>query len=126
MKKKRYSEEQIIGAIKQHESGVKVEDICRQLGISNGTFYNWRSKYAGLENNETKRLKVLESENGKLKKLLVDKLLEVEAMKDDLSRHSSDNQLSSLCQFIVDWALVVDRRVTACSIIIYFNIFENR
>ena len=56
MKKKRYSEEQIIKAIKEHEAGIKVEDICRDLGISNGTFYNWRSKYAGLEVNEAKRL----------------------------------------------------------------------
>ncbi|MCF1439218.1 MAG: IS3 family transposase [Shewanella sp.] len=82
--KKRYSEEQIIKAIKQHEAGGKVEDICRELGISNGTFYNWRSKYAGLEVNEAKRLRELESENAKLKKLLADKLLEVEAMKDVL------------------------------------------
>ena len=63
MKQKRYSDEQIIGAIKQHESGVKVEDICRKLGISSGTFYNWRSKFAGLEVNEAKRLKELNSEN---------------------------------------------------------------
>jgi putative transposase len=84
--KKRYSEEQIIKAIKQYEAGAKVEDICRELGISNGTFYNWRSKYAGLEVNEAKRLRELESENAKLKKLLADKLLEVEAMKDVLSK----------------------------------------
>ena len=84
--KKRYSEEQIIKAIKQHEAGAKVDDICRELGISNGTFYNWRSMYAGLEVNEAKRLHELESENAKLKKLLADKLLEVEAMKDVLSK----------------------------------------
>ena len=84
--KKRYSEEQIVKAIKQHEAGAKVDDICRELGISNGTFYNWRSKYAGLEVNEAKRLRELESENAKLKKLLTDKLLEVEAMKDVLSK----------------------------------------
>ncbi|MCB1584516.1 MAG: transposase, partial [Xanthomonadales bacterium] len=82
MKKKRFTEEQIIRAIKQHESGVKVDDICRQLGISNGTFYNWRSKYAGLEVSEAKRLKELEHENAKLKKLLAEKLLENEAMRD--------------------------------------------
>jgi putative transposase len=86
MKKKRFSEEQIIRAIKEHEAGARVEDICRKLGISNGTFYNWRSKYAGLEVNEAKRLRELESENAKLKKMLVDKLLEVEAMKDVLSK----------------------------------------
>lgn len=84
--KKRYTEEQIIKAIHQHEAGTKVEDICREMGISNGTFYNWRSKYAGLEVNEAKRLRELESENSKLKKLLADKLLEVEAMKDVLSK----------------------------------------
>ena len=84
--KKRYSEEQIIKAIKQHESGVKVDSICRDLGISVGTFYNWRSKYAGLEVNEAKRLRELESENNKLKRLLAEKLLEVEAMKDVLSK----------------------------------------
>lgn len=84
--KKRYTEEQIIRAIKQNESGTKVDDICRELGIATGTFYNWRSKYAGLEVNEAKRLRELESENNKLKRLLADKLLEVEAMKDVLSK----------------------------------------
>lgn len=54
--KNRYSEEQIIRAIKEHEAGAKVADICRRLGISNSTFYNWRSKYAGMEVNEAKRL----------------------------------------------------------------------
>lgn len=84
--KKRYTEEQIIGAIKEHESGVKVDDICRRLSISPGTFYNWRSKYAGLEVNEAKRLRELEIENNKLKKLLAEKMLEAEAMKDGLSK----------------------------------------
>lgn len=84
--KKRYTEEQIIKAIKQHDAGSKVADICRDLGISEGTFYNWRSKYAGLEVNDAKRLKDLESENHRLKRLLAEKLLEVEAMKDVLSK----------------------------------------
>ena len=84
--KKRYSEEQIIKAIKRHESGVKVEDVSRELGISVGTFYNWRSKYAGLEVNEAKRLRELEIENNKLKRLLADRVLEVEAMKNVLSK----------------------------------------
>lgn len=84
--KRRYSEEQIIKAIKGHEVGIKVEDICRDLGISNGTFYNWRSKYAGLEVNEAKHLRELKSENNKLKKLLAEKLLENETMKDVLSK----------------------------------------
>ena len=82
--KKRYSDEQIIKAINDHEAGAKVEDICRRLGISTGTFYNWRSKFAGLEVNETKRLRELKIENSKLKKLLAEKLLENEAMRDVL------------------------------------------
>lgn len=84
--KKRFTEEQIIKAIKRHEAGAKVDDLCRELGISAGTFYNWRSKYAGLEVNEAKRLKELELENNKLKKLLAERMLEVEAMKDVLSK----------------------------------------
>jgi len=56
LKKKQYTEEQIISAIKQHESGVKVETICRELGISQGTFYNWRSKFGGMEVSDAKRL----------------------------------------------------------------------
>ena len=84
--KKRYSEEQIIRVIKEHEAGAKVADICRRLGISNGTFYNLRSKYAGIEINEAKRLRELEKENNKLKKLLAEKLLENEALKDVVSK----------------------------------------
>lgn len=86
MKKKRYTEEQIIGALKRNEAGSSVEDICRDLGIATGTFYNWRSKYGGMEVSEAKRLKELETENAKLKKLLAEKLLENEAMKDVLSK----------------------------------------
>ena len=66
--KKRYTDEQIIKAIKKHEAGAKVENICRDVGISNGTFYNWRSKFAGMEVNEAKRLRELETENKKLHK----------------------------------------------------------
>jgi len=84
--KKRYTEEQIIKVIKEHEAGASVADICRPLGISTGTFYNWRSKYAGLEVNEAKRLRELESENNKLKKLLAEKLFENEALKDVVSK----------------------------------------
>ena len=84
--KRRYTDEQIIKAIKKHEAGAKVEDICRDLGILNGMFYNWRSKFAGMEVNEAKRLRELETENNKLKRLLADKMLEVEAMKDVLSK----------------------------------------
>ena len=70
---KKYTEEQIIKALKEYESGVKVDDICRRLGISDETFYNARSKYAGLQVNDAKCLRELESENNKLKKLLAEK-----------------------------------------------------
>jgi putative transposase len=84
--KKRYTDEQIIKAIKEHEAGAKVPDICRRLNITSGTFYNWRSKFGGLEVSEAKRLRELETENNKLKRLLADKMLEVEAMKDGISK----------------------------------------
>ena len=84
--KKRYTQEQIIRAIKSHEAGRKIEDICRELGIAQGTFYNWRSKYAGLEVNEAKRLKSLELENNQLKKVVGEQVLEINALKDVLSK----------------------------------------
>lgn len=84
--KKRYTEEQIIKALKEYEAGGKVDDICRRMGVSTGTFYNWRSKFGGMEVNEAKRLRELESENTKLKKLLAEKLLENEALKDVVSK----------------------------------------
>ena len=84
--KKRYTEEQIIKALRQHENGAKVDELCRQLGMSSGTFYNWRSKYGGMDESEAKRLRQLESENNQLKKLLAEKLLENEALKDVVSK----------------------------------------
>jgi len=86
MKRKRFTEEQIIKALKEHEAGGKVADIIRRVGISEATFYNWRSKYGGMEVNEAKRLKDLEAENTKLKKLLAETLMEKEALKDVLSK----------------------------------------
>lgn len=86
MKQKRFTEEQIIRVLKEHEAGAKVADITRRVGISEATFYNSRSKYGGLEVNEVRRLKELESENAKLKKLLAETLIEKEALKDVLSK----------------------------------------
>ena len=80
--KKLFSVKQIITMIKQHEADTNIEEICRQLGGPNGTFYNWRSNHVGLEVDEAKRLRELESENNKLTKLLAEKLLENEAMND--------------------------------------------
>lgn len=86
MKSKRFSEEQIIGILKQAQAGMKVVDLCRQHGISDVTFYNWRSKYGGMEVSEAKRLKALENENKQLKQMLADAMLENRAIKDVLSK----------------------------------------
>lgn len=80
MKKKRFTEEQIIKALKEHEASAKMADIIRRVGISEATFYNWCSKYGDLKVNEAKRLKELEAVNAKLKKLLAETLFEKEAL----------------------------------------------
>jgi putative transposase len=87
MKRKRFSEEQIIGVLKEHEAGVKTGDLCRKHGISEATFYNWKSKYGGLEVSEAKRLRALEGENAKLKRLLADAMLDNAALKDLLTKN---------------------------------------
>jgi putative transposase len=86
MKRKRFSEEQIIGVLKEHDAGVRTSDLCRKHGISEATFYNWKSKYGGLEVSEAKRLRALESENAKLKKLLAEAHLDNAALKDLLTK----------------------------------------
>ena len=80
--KKRFSEEQIIKVLKEQEAGLKVSDICRQQGISEATFYNWKSKYGGMEVSEVQRLRALESENSKLKRLLAEAELDKMMLKD--------------------------------------------
>ena len=82
MQRKRHTEEQIITILKEHEAGMKTADLCRKYGISEATFYNWKAKYGGLEVSEAKRLKGLESENAKLKKLLAEAMLDNAALKD--------------------------------------------
>jgi putative transposase len=84
--KKRFTEEQIIGILKQAQSGMKIVDLCRMHGISDVTFYAWRSKYGGMEVSDAKRLKQLEDENKKLKQMLADSMLENKAIKDVLSK----------------------------------------
>ena len=86
MKRSRFGEEQIIGVLKEHELGAKTADLCRKHGISEATFYNWKSKYGGLEVSEAKRLRALESENAKLKQLLADAMLDNAALKDLLTK----------------------------------------
>ena len=82
MKKSRFSESQIVKALKDQENGLKVSDICRGLAISEATFYQWKSKYGGMEASDVKRLKELEEENSKLKRMYAESALEVQAMKD--------------------------------------------
>ncbi len=86
MRKSRFSEEQIIGALKQAEAGVKVADLCRKLGVSEATFHRWRAKYGGLEVSDAKRLRQLESENSRLKRLVAELTLDIQMLKDVLGK----------------------------------------
>jgi putative transposase len=86
MKRKRFTEEQIIGILKEHELGAKTAEVCRKHGISEASFDKWKSKYGGMEVSEAERLKALEEENAKLKKLLADAMLDNAALKDLLSK----------------------------------------
>jgi putative transposase len=86
MKAKRFTEEQIIGVLKESEAGAKTKELCRKHGMSEPTFYNWKAKYAGMTVSEARRLKELEAENSKLKRLLADAELDKAALKDLLGR----------------------------------------
>jgi len=86
MKGKRYSDEQIVGILKTHEAGAKAADLVREHGISEQSFYRWKSKYGGMEVSEAKRLKELEAENAKLKKLLAEAELDKSMLMDVLSK----------------------------------------
>ncbi|MBY3424451.1 IS3 family transposase [Rhizobium laguerreae] len=86
MKKQRFTEEQIIAVLKEQEAGAKVADLCRKHGISEATFYNWKAKYGGMEVSEAKRLKALEDENARLKKLLAEQMLDAAALRELLGK----------------------------------------
>jgi len=86
MKGKRFTEQQIIGVLKESEAGAKTKELCRKHGISDATFYNWKAKFGGMTVSEARRLKELEAENTKLKRLLADAELDKAALKDLLQR----------------------------------------
>jgi putative transposase len=84
--KKRFTEEQIIGVLKEAEAGKKTSDLCRQHGITEPTFYRWKSKYGGMELSDAKRLKSLEDENRRLKRLVAEQMLDNQVLKDLLTK----------------------------------------
>ena len=86
MKRTIRTEEQIIGILREHEVGAKCADLCRKHGMSEGTFYAWKAKYSGMTVSEAKRLKALEDENARLKRLLAEQMLDMAAMKELLSK----------------------------------------
>jgi putative transposase len=87
MKRSRFSEEQIIGILKEHQAGLSAPELCRKYGISDATFYTWRKKYGGMEVSEARRLKSLEGENAKLKRLLADAMLDVSTLREMLGKN---------------------------------------
>ncbi len=86
MKRSRFTEEQIIGILKEHEAGISVVDLCRKHGVSDASIYKWKAKFGGMDVSEAKRLRALEDENGKLKRMLADAMLDNVALKDLLGK----------------------------------------
>ena len=87
MKRSRFSEEQIIGVLKEHQAWMSAVDLCREHGISDATFYKWRSKYGGMEVSDARKLRALEAENAKLKKLLAESVMDVSTLKEMLGKN---------------------------------------
>ena len=87
MRRKRFTEEQIIGILKEHQAGAAVRDLCRRHGVSEQSFYRWKSKYGGMEVSEARKLKALEEENRQLKKLLAESMLDVATLREMLGKN---------------------------------------
>ncbi len=87
MRGKRFKEEQIMGVLKEAEAGVGVQELCRKYGMSDGTFYNWKAKYGGLTVNEARRLRSLEDENRRLKHIVAEQALDIQALKAVVSKN---------------------------------------
>jgi putative transposase len=86
MKRKRYSSEQIVSILKEAEAGLAIVDVCRKFGVSQGTYFRWKSKYAGLEVSDVAKMRELSDENGRLKRIVADQVLQIDAMKAVLQK----------------------------------------
>lgn len=87
MKRSRFTEEQIIGILREHQAGLGAKDLCRKHGVSDATFYKWRAKFGGMEVSDAKKLRALEVENAKLKKLLAEQMMDVSTLKEMLGKN---------------------------------------
>ncbi|QFT34359.1 Transposase [Labrenzia sp. THAF82] len=102
MKRFRFSEELIIGILKEHQAGISAAELCRKYGVSDATFYKWRSKYGGMEVADAKRLKTIEEENAKLKELLAESMMDVSTLREMLGK-TSDAWLKEECRELGNW-----------------------
>ena len=87
MKKSRFTQEEIIGVLKEHHAGLSAAELCRKHGVSDATFYKWRAKYGGMDVSDARKLKALEEENAKLKRLLAEQVMEVSTLKEMLAKN---------------------------------------
>jgi putative transposase len=87
MRKSRFTQEQIIGVLKEHHAGLSAAELCRKHGVSDATFYKWRAKYGGMDVSDARKLKALEEENAKLKRLLAEQVMDVSTLKEMLAKN---------------------------------------